>query len=73
MAAIYNNTKGSPYYRERLDVVALNQDIVNLLLQGLNGIQKKVVQLAACCRWFDKRVIQYLIGQEKHLDFNCAF
>ncbi|WP_414530944.1 tetratricopeptide repeat protein, partial [Nodularia chucula] len=48
-----------------------NQAIVELLLQGLNTKQKQIVQLAACCRWFDRPVIQYLI-QRKSINFETG-
>ena len=75
-------TKGLPYYlnwirQQRtagssLDFSQGNQAIVNLLLQGLNDTQKKVVQLAACCRWFDKRLIKHLLQDRENLDFQTA-
>ncbi|MGB5596800.1 MAG: tetratricopeptide repeat protein, partial [Crocosphaera sp.] len=79
---IFKITKGLPYYldkiRERIkrgetiDYSQLNQDIVSLLLQGLNNTQKQVISMAACCRWFDKQVIKYLIDQKENLYFNSA-
>jgi len=72
--AITQVTKGLPYYlnwirEERLkgrelDFAQGNQAIVRLLLQGLNDSQKQVVQVAACCRWFDRPLIQYLAQQQ---------
>jgi tetratricopeptide (TPR) repeat protein len=74
-------TRGLPYYlnwiREQsekgrtLDFDQGNQEIVRLLLQGLNDMQKRVVQLAACCRWFDSKIIRYLTEQQG-LDFATA-
>lgn len=74
-------TRGLPYYlnwiREQsekgrnLDFDQGNQEIVRLLLQGLNETQKRVVQLAACCRWFDSKIIRYLTEQQG-LDFATA-
>ncbi len=76
--AIYQVTKGLPYYlnwiREQkikgkeLDFSQGNQEIVNLLLQGLNKAQKRVIQLAACCRWFNKSLIKHLVTSQE-LDF----
>ena len=78
---IFAVTRGLPYYlnwireqRERgreLDFAQGNQEIVRLLLQGLNATQTQVVQLAACCRWFDGRVIRHLTEQ-RGLDFATA-
>ncbi|GBE93901.1 tetratricopeptide repeat protein [Nostoc cycadae] len=75
---IYNATKGLPYYlnwikREKeanrdIDFSRGNQAITNLLLQGLSTQQKQIVQLAACCRWFDRSLIEYLM-QKKGIDF----
>ena len=76
--AIYRVTNGLPYYlnwiREQkqkgkeLDFSQGNQEIVELLLQGLNKEQKKVIQLAACCRWFNKSLIKHLVTSQE-LDF----
>ena len=78
---IHQVTKGLPYYlnwiREQHaqgnppDFDQGNQEIVRLLLQGLNDTQKLLVQLAACCRRFDTRVIRYLTEQHQ-LDFATA-
>ncbi len=78
---IYQATKGLPYYlnwigREKaagreIDFSQGNQEIVKLLLQGLNSTQKQVLQLAACCRWFDKALIRQLLNSQ-NLDFNSA-
>ncbi len=76
---IYQVTKGLPYYLnwirkqklsgKKLDFSQGNQEIVNLLLQGLNKTQKKVIQLAACCRWFNQSLIKYLVtSQELNFD-----
>ncbi len=81
VANIGRVTRGLPYYlnwiREQsekgrtLDFDQGNQEIVRLLLQGLNDTQKRVVQLAACCRWFDSKLIRYLTEQQG-LDFATA-
>ncbi len=78
---IYKATKGLPYYlnwirREKeagreIDFSRGNQAIVELLLQGLNPKQKQIVQLAACCRWFDRSLIQHLMTKQK-IDFQMA-
>ena len=78
---IYQATKGLPYYlnwirREtaagrEIDFSQGNQAIVELLLQGLNSTQKQVLQLAACCRWFDKALIRQLLHSQ-NLDFDSA-
>ncbi|MEL6581075.1 MAG: tetratricopeptide repeat protein, partial [Cyanobacteria bacterium J06621_12] len=80
-AEIYQVTKGLPYYlnwiREQkakgkeLDFSVGNQAIVDLLLQGLNPTQKKIIQLAACCRYFNKSLIQHLVTSQQ-LDFAVA-
>jgi tetratricopeptide (TPR) repeat protein len=44
---------------------------VRLLLQGLNDTQKFLIQLAACCRWFDAKLIRHLTEKEG-LDFAAA-
>ncbi len=78
---IYQATKGLPYYldwlrREKLagreiDFSIGNQAIVDRLLQGLNPTQKLVLQLAACCRWFDKGLIRHVM-QNQGLDFDTV-
>jgi tetratricopeptide (TPR) repeat protein len=72
---IYKVTKGLPYYldwirREKeggrdIDFSRGNQAIVELLLQGLKEPkQKEIVKLAACCRWFDRSLIEHLLKQQ---------
>ncbi|MBW4575331.1 MAG: tetratricopeptide repeat protein [Aphanothece sp. CMT-3BRIN-NPC111] len=78
---IYKATKGLPYYLnwireskdkgEPIDFSRGNQAIVELLLQGLNAKQKQIVQLAACCRWFDRSLIQYLMKRQG-IDFETV-
>ncbi|WP_008308549.1 tetratricopeptide repeat protein [Leptolyngbya sp. PCC 6406] len=78
---IHRVTRGLPYYlnwiREQtekghpLDFAQGNQEIVRLLLQGLNDIQMQVVQMAACCRWFNAKLIRYLV-EAQGLDFASA-
>ena len=78
---IYKATKGLPYYlnwirREKeagreIDFSRGNQAITDLLLQGLNAKQKQIVQFAACCRWFDRSVIQHLM-QKQGIDFETG-
>jgi hypothetical protein len=68
---IYQVTKGLPYYlnwiREQqekgktLDFSQGNQEITQLLLQGFNRQQEQIIQLAACCRRFDRVLIEDLI------------
>ncbi|MBF2093395.1 MAG: tetratricopeptide repeat protein [Synechococcales cyanobacterium K44_A2020_017] len=70
---LYEATKGLPYYlnfiRQRheqgqpLDLSQGNQAVERLLLQGMTDAQKQIIQLAACCRWIDKPMINYLIQQ----------
>jgi len=78
---IFKATKGLPYYldwirREKekgnsIDFSQGNQEIVKLLLQGLNPKQKQIVQLAACCRWFDRSLIQHLMKRQG-IDFQTG-
>lgn len=78
---IFQVTKGLPYYlnwiRERqergdaIDFSEGNQEIVRLLLQGLNAAQTQVIQIAACCRWFNRGLIQALMEQQQ-IDFQTA-
>ncbi|MEH2036289.1 tetratricopeptide repeat protein [Nostoc sp.] len=78
---IYKVTKGLPYYLDwirnekkkgiEIDFSLGNQKIITLLLQGLNQKQKQIVQLAACCRWFDRSLIKYLMQQQR-IDFETG-
>ncbi|NER21505.1 MAG: tetratricopeptide repeat protein [Symploca sp. SIO1C2] len=78
---IYQVTRGLPYYLDwirketatgrELNFSQGNQEIVELLLQGLNSTQKQLLQLAACCRWFDKALIQQLLNAQ-NLDFDST-
>ena len=67
-----------PYYlnwiREQTNAVNLdfssgNQEIAQLLLQGLTDIQKRLIQLAACCRWFDKGIIWEILASQSVINF----
>jgi len=78
---IFKATKGLPYYLDwirgekekgnSIDFSQGNQKIVKLLLQGLNPKQKQIVQLAACCRWFDRSLIQHLMKRQG-IDFQTG-
>ena len=71
-ARIYNATQGLPYYLdwvrkqreqgEEPDFSKGNQAIAELLLQGIDPRHRKVLYVVACCRWFDRAMIQYLLG-----------
>jgi tetratricopeptide (TPR) repeat protein len=58
-------------YLEERDFSEGNQKIVELLLQGFNAAQTLVIRIAACCRWFDRGVIQALMEQQQ-IDFQTA-
>jgi len=71
-AKIYKATQGLPYYldwvrkqreqNEEPDFSKGNQAIAELLLQGIDPRHRKVLYVVACCRWFDRAMIQYLLG-----------
>jgi len=71
-AKIYKATQGLPYYLdwvrkqreqgEEPDFSQGNQAIAELLLQGIEPRHRKVLYVVACCRWFDRAMIQYLLG-----------
>jgi tetratricopeptide (TPR) repeat protein len=73
-AKIHKATKGLPYYLNWVrdqkekglepDFSKGNQAIAELLLQGLDTPQQRVVQVVACCRWFDRSMILYLIESD---------
>jgi len=70
-AKIYKATQGLPYYLdwvrkqreegEEPDFSQGNQAIAELLLQGIDSQQRKVLYVVACCRWFDLAMIRYLL------------
>ena len=79
----YRQTKGLPYFlnwiREQkeqgieVDFSQGSDEISKVLLQGLQVNQKRVVQLAACCRWFNRPLLEYLIGaQDPPMEFATA-
>jgi tetratricopeptide (TPR) repeat protein len=71
-AKIYKATQGLPYYLdwvrkqreqgEEPDFSQGNQAIAELLLQGIDPRLRKVLYVVACCRWFDRAMIRYLLG-----------
>ncbi|WP_242719154.1 tetratricopeptide repeat protein [Microcoleus vaginatus] len=71
-AKIYKATQGLPYYldwvRKQLeqgkkpDFSQGNQAIAKLLLQGIEPRHQEVLYVVACCRWFDRAMIRYLLG-----------
>ncbi|MGI0495347.1 toll/interleukin-1 receptor domain-containing protein [Alkalinema pantanalense CENA528] len=73
-AKIHKVTQGLPYYLDwvrrqeeqgdELDFSKGNQAIAELLFQGLDAYQQKVLQVVACCRWFDPAMIQYLLDSD---------
>jgi tetratricopeptide (TPR) repeat protein len=79
---IYQVTRGLPYYLnwirkqkeigKELDFSQGNQEIANLLFQGLDRQQQKIIQLAACCRWLDKPLIEELTTNPQLVFTNVA-
>ena len=71
-AKIYKATQGLPYYLdwvrkqreqgEEPDFSKGNQAIADLLLQGIDTRHEEVLYVVACCRWFDRAMIRYLLG-----------
>ncbi len=71
---IYRATKGLPYYLNWLGTERENgreitplfasQTVINLLLQKFTLQQKQVLELAACCRWFNRALIRQLIPNQ---------
>ncbi|MGK7928002.1 MAG: tetratricopeptide repeat protein [Spirulina sp.] len=68
---IAHSTKGLPYSLNKvrewveqdksLDFSAIDREVEALLLQGLDKREKLAAQLAACCRWFDRPLLNYLL------------
>lgn len=77
---IYRITKGLPYYlnwirceREagkEVNFFRSQQTIAHLLLHNFNSSQKQVLQLAACCRWFNRALIRNLLN-DRELRFHA--
>ncbi|NEP57084.1 MAG: tetratricopeptide repeat protein [Symploca sp. SIO2G7] len=73
-AKIHKVTQGLPYYLnwvreqqdkgEELDFSQGNQAIAKLLWQELDNQQQQILLVAACCRWFDLAMLQYLLGKD---------
>lgn len=73
-AKIYRATQGLPYYLDWVrwqreqgnepDFSKGNQAIAELLLQGIDFRRQRLLQVVACCRWFDLAIIRYLIGSD---------
>ncbi|EGK83641.1 tetratricopeptide repeat protein [Microcoleus vaginatus] len=71
-AKIYKATQGLPYYLDwvrkqreqgkKPDFSQGNQAIAELLLQGIEPRNRKVLYVVACCLWFDRAMIRYLLG-----------
>jgi tetratricopeptide (TPR) repeat protein len=71
-AKIFKATQGLPYYLDWVrkqreqdqepDFSKGNQAIAELLLQGIDSQQRKILQVVACCRWFDLEMICHLLG-----------
>jgi len=74
---IFTTTKGFPYYLklfkeqadrgEHISFSKGRDEIADRLLSGLNNTEKKVVQLVAHCRWFDKAIVRYVL-EKKTID-----
>lgn len=73
-------TKGFPYFLKlikdqkedgrSINTLRDSDEIVDRLLDGLMPTERKVVQLAAYCRWFDRPIIQYLVRTTDLADTN---
>ncbi len=68
-------TKGLPFYldlirknKEDGEPINFTEEISERLFKGLTEQQKSLLQLAACCRWFDKTLLQSLVAC-RNLDF----
>jgi Flp pilus assembly protein TadD len=70
---IWSATQGYPYYLNllkkqkeddgKITLSGEQSGMVNLLLDGLNETEQRVVKLAAHCRWFDQQLIQALLQE----------
>ena len=72
---IYKLTKGLPYYlnclvRQRkengeIDFAYPYQTIIELLLINFPIQQKQLLYLLACCRWFNRSILRYLLEKSQ--------
>ncbi|MBW4658915.1 MAG: tetratricopeptide repeat protein [Drouetiella hepatica Uher 2000/2452] len=73
-ANIFKATQGLPYYLDWVrkqreqgedpDFSKGNQAIAELLLQGRSSQERKILQVVACCRWFDLAIIRHLLNSD---------
>jgi len=78
---IWRATQGYPYYLNllkkqkeddgKITLSGGQSGMVNLLLDGLDETEQRVVKLAAHCRWFDEQLIQALL--QEFGEANIAF
>ncbi len=79
---IYTSTKGLPYYlnwiREqqeqgiKWDFSVGSNEIASVLLHGLKNPQKRLIQMVACCHWFNEPLIQSLIKHQGNYLNGCV-
>jgi tetratricopeptide (TPR) repeat protein len=72
---LVKSTKGLPFHldlvrkkKEDGETINFTEEISERLFKGLSEQQKSLLQLAACCRWFDKPLLQSLVAC-RDLDF----
>lgn len=78
---IYKLTKGLPYYlhcllrkskeSEKIDFSYPYQSIIDLLLAKFPIQYKQVLYLLACCRWFNRSILRYLL-ENTQAKFSCS-
>lgn len=73
---LQRNTKGLPFHldlirqdKEEGEAINFVEEIADRLLKALNTDQKKLVEFAACCRWFDQPLLEKM-ANFLDLDFN---
>jgi tetratricopeptide (TPR) repeat protein len=79
---IYKLTKGLPYYlnclvkenkeNPELDFSSPHQTIIDLLLPNLSLQQRHLLYLIACCRWFNRSVLRFLLEKSQLSLFNLV-
>jgi tetratricopeptide (TPR) repeat protein len=79
IASLHNTTKGFPFHldlirQDNQDGESINytEEIFERLLKRLTDNQKRLIELVACCRWFDKLLIKKLVTHQD-LDFQADF
>lgn len=75
---IYQATQGLPYYLEwiawqkeigqEIDFLKGKEQIQNIILRSISSSRKDLLELLACCHWFDGNIFKYLLDNFDDLE-----